>query len=656
MTGIPPLKSLIKDPSGTVNQTAPNIAPGRTPTIAGTQPATSVSLSSDTLRTSGTQPTAAIQTQLETVKTQFSPQAPALNPAEIRRLLAGPQTLSKIQSLIQRQPRLAENFARPGGDQVLKLIQTAATRRLNSNEIKLLQRYLVEQEHAAIAYRGHATGIDGDYGRLTHSALVGILSRPLTQPTQPAPAQPAPVEPAQPAPDQSLEPETPPEPIKVADLLVKLQQPGQSLEQLAALIGQLADADRDKLTSLGSNEQNLGSLLAQAAERPLSKTERKAVQTLLVQAGQELKYPGHATGIDGNFGNRSQQALVRVVSQLLTGQAPAPARPYLQYERMLADHLLDITMAVGYDEGTVQYQGANHAEESKLIASLEARGFSRDDARAKELLKAAGKEAVASYAALYVKENVSSQDGQPVHAIVRVVQAGDGSQGAANRQAAIEGMNQSDVFAYGGHGRYGNGPDFDRNFTVTIDWTGVAGAPASGQVVYDDYEHLKSLIGGNDATAIAKIKELEKAGKLSIQRFNDGNIRMNENPLHSGEFGAQLTSRAVGAVPNTLAKEIKGDQYKLWLFEACRTRDFVSPIRAQARSNTALNARNLDLLTTEQVMYWQNTGKTMLALLDGVLAKDSAPDLLNRVKAANPEQALIGATHSFHGLEDNPRQ
>lgn len=664
MTRIPPLNTLVGETPKAADSTSARPVPARPEAPL----ATTVSLG-DTVQSSGTQAAPALQSGLKSVQSQLAADPPPLTGAEIRRLLNGPATLSKMQSLLQRDPALKQNLAAAGGEPLLKLIDTASRRPLSQDEVKALQRTLIEQTHANIAYRGNSTGIDGNYGKLTHGAMLNLLARsaasttPVAPPAQPSATPPNPDETAPvseiPGPEAPPEADTDNEPIKVAELLSRLQQPNQSLETMAALIQQLPDTEREKLTTLntkGSDSNNLGALIAEAAVRPLNKNEKMALQSLLGQAGEKLGYPGNPTGVDGNFGSRSQTALVRVVSKLLTGQAPVPAQPMPRYDRMLADHLLDMTMAIGFDEGTYQYAGANTFEEKKVEAALAQRGFVHDDAKAKELLKAAGKEVQAGYTALYVKENVDTHDGQPVHAVVRLIESGDGTHGAASRQAAIEGMNQSDVFAYGGHGRYGNGPDFDRNFTVTVDWDGVANAPASGKVVYKDYEQLKELLGHSDAEAIKKLQSLEKAGKITVEAFNDGNIRMNEAPLHSAEFGSGLTHRALEQKPNSLAQEIKGDQYKLWLFEACRTRDFVAPIRHQGQSSPALNAQNLDLLTTEQVMYWENTGASMLALLDGVMAKDSAPALADRLRAVNPDQSKNGPTHSLHGFEDNPRK
>ena len=52
-----------------------------------------------------------------------------------------------------------------------------------------------------------------------------------------------------------------------------------------------------------------------------------------------------------------------------------------------------------------------------------------------------------------------------------------------------EGMVQSDVAFYSGHGRYGSGPDFDRNFTTELldEHGGI-------EQIFDDYEQLEAKL------------------------------------------------------------------------------------------------------------------------------------------------------------------
>lgn len=506
---------------------------------------------------------------------------------------------------------------------------------------RLLQQAIVDAGYS-MSYPGHATGVDGDFGERSQAALRQLIkdSQSPPAPTKPTIPVSEPSKPATPAPVASAPPLAPVASLKSSD----------SLSQLAAQANQLPKEIREKLP------EPLQNALSQIAAGDNSKATATALQQSLVDMGQKLNYSGHVTGVDGQPGQRTRQALVNVVNAALTGQTASVQKsgPFPLYNRMLDDNLLDMTMAIGYDEGTDQYASAHTFEERKMINELADKGFVRDDAKARALLKAAGQDVKADYTAFYIKENISEKDGKPVHALVRVIHAGDGTQGAQKRAAAIEAMNQSDVFMYGGHARYGTGIDFDRNFTVTIDWQGVSNAPATGKVTYKDYGALKDLLGGNEK-ANQWLATLQKQGKISVEGSNDGNVRMSEKDLHRGEFGSRLMNQALDGVKNTLSEEIQGDRYRLWLFNGCRTADYMPSIEAEGRESAVLNSKSLDIVTTEQTLYWQNISHSLMNFLDGVMAQDGTPDLLHRMEQANPEQA-DRPTHSVHGFADNPKQ
>lgn len=660
-----------------------------------------------------------------------------LSSDDLQRLLKSPTQRRQISRVLQQAPALKQAFLqREGGAEVLNLLQQ---RTLSSAQTRQIQSFLAQHSGASLAYPGHATGIDGQYGTRTQQALLSFLTQALDQPAAATPATPeAPArtgpgavlntlsasqrqqlqaqapevyallqkgpltatenrqlqqalvdaghdlsypghptgvdgdfgprsraalaswaqqhsqvaeEPATPA--QPTQPTTPPAEPE-APVAPPAAKPSLSAETpLNRLAQQVLDLPADTQAKLPTALQEA---LRQVAGGDTSKPTAKALQQALVDMGQKLNYPGHATGVDGQPGQRTRQALVNVVESAITGKAAAVQKsgPFPHYDRMLDDNLLDMTLAIGYDEGTDVYASAHTFEQRKMLDALADRGFVRDDAKALALLKAAGQDLQADYTALYVKENVSEKDGKPVHAIVRVIHAGDGTQGAEKRAAAIEAMNQSDVFMYGGHARYGTGMDFDRNFTVTIDWNGVPNAPAQGKVTYKDYGALKDLLGGN-AEANQWLATLDKQGKISVEGSNDGNIRMSEKDMHRAEFGSRLMNKALEGVDNTLSEEIQGDRYRLWLFNGCRTVDYMPSIQAESRENPLLGSKNLDVMTTEQTLYWHNISNSLMQFLDGVMAQDGTPDLLGRMTGANPEQA-DHATHSVHGFADNPKQ
>jgi len=550
---------------------------------------------------------------------------------------------------------------RPQGETLVSLIEASNQSKPSKEAITALQKILIETAGAKISYPGSATGIDGKYGSRTHAALARTLRQELAALSLPNQAQ---------APKPALSSE------QIKALLPSTQQ---SLKSLARLSRQLPDSLRAQIGATPEGSAFLETL-AKGSDRPLNKSDLIAIQTYLVKQGAQLRYPGHATGLDGQYGKRTYLALRELLTQGPKQVSNAPqdppaahpteaptkppaspsnpnAGPYPRYDRMLEDQLLDITMAIGYDEGAPGYASANLDAERRLSQDIESRGFKQDTARALELLKQAGREVNADYSAFYVKENISTANGKPVHSIIRVLKPGDGSKGAEMRKAALEGMKQSDVFMYGGHARYGTGPDFDRNLSVTIDWEGVANAKGVGKVTYEDEEILKKVLSAreDDSEAIAQLKALKAQGKLTVTGQNQGNIRIGVKDKHPYEMGSFLMQEALADTPSqSLSEEIQTENYRLWLFNGCRTHDYQAPIRQMGKDNKALNEANLDLVLTNQTLWWENTEPSLISFLDGVLALEDANALNNRLQASNPEQARSGKTHVRQGFDDNP--
>ncbi|MGE3724826.1 MAG: hypothetical protein AB7I41_04695 [Candidatus Sericytochromatia bacterium] len=624
---------------------------------------------------------------LAQVQSQLSPD---FGPAEFDRLFSGSKlNLKDVQIVLTRRPDLVATLqALPGGAATLELIKTAAKRPLKEAEVLQLQHFLVESTGAKIGYKGHATGLDGDYGSRTHGALLHFLRQKLSlSSTAAAPADPS-------LGSSQASALSDPKVLSPERLQQLLPGPRQSFKTVAKVVQQLPPASRERINSFPEGSAFLASL-EKAEQTPPSKAEIHAMQAFLVKQGADLHYPGHPTGIDGQYGSKTFQAIrtflvqslqvptpssdaqgtsqavsqsgskpVQPVSTQVSGVAPAtqpqttPADgPYPRYDRMLEDGLLDMTVALGYDEGAPGYAPSHFSEEIRLTSEIQSRGYVRNDAKALELLKQAGKSVKGEYSAFYLKENIATSQGKPVHSIVRVITSGEGQSGALKRKTALEGMNQSDVFMYGGHARFGTGPDFDSNLSVTIDWEGVPNPKGQGKVTYHDETALKELLSpsGNDGQALDALKRLQKLGKVSIEGQNAGNLRIGTENKHPYEFGSYLMNEALKDTSSqALTEEISGGQYRLWLFNGCRTQDYQPPIRAMGQKNSALNAENLDLIMTNQTLWWENTATSLMAFLDGVSDFENTADLNQRLQNANPEQGKNGKTHVRQGFDDNP--
>lgn len=638
MTRIPSAPLTVIPAAGT-QPVAPAVSPPSSPAQAAAPAAA----------TDGVQTTAPPTSDVPAVATALAATSPsALTATELNTLLKNPQGLATFGRVLQRSPELkAALKALPQGDAAIAALEKAATGRTSKADIQKVQSFLAAAGKN-IRYAGHPTGIDGIVGTRTQAALKSLMLDHLPKPVVATPSQPTAPTPPTTAP--VADPVTT-APLKVADIDARLGETRQPLNAFAAVIKQ----DPRLRDALAATPR--GAAAVAALEGPSTPAKVRAVQEFLVNDhGKDLAYRGHATGIDSNYGTRTYAALrdvVRAQVATLNGETVAPREPFPRYDRMLEDNLLDLTMAVGYDEGIQGYQGAHLYEEYMVRQKITDQGFVRDDAKAKALLEKAGQKVTGSYDSFYVKENVSTANGEPVHAVIRLITSGDGQRGAANKAAALEGMNQSDVFMYGGHARYGTGLDFDANYSVTIDWSGVPNAPAEGKVHYNQYDTLKKLLGGTDAAAIQRLEQLKKQGKVTVHESNDGNIFMSEKNQHPYEFGSQLMETATAGRTNSLAEDIQGDKYRLWLFNGCRTEDYYASLQAAAKKNPALNEQNLDLVLSNESLYWNDISSSLSTFLEGVVAQDSAVGLEQRLEAVNIDAGKN--SHNFRGLQDNPR-
>lgn len=174
-------------------------------------------------------------------------------------------------------------------------------------------------------------------------------------------------------------------------------------------------------------------------------------QNLLLRAGNSLtRY-----GADGQYGIETAQAAARF--QLAHGLPPTgqldaqtlhalaeaqPAAP--DYQALFADGLLRGVIAVGFDE-----VGSHLPEQGELLTGLRQRGFRDATSRERDEL------GLGSSGHFLVR--AFEREGKPVRAVLELVTPDTPE--AKTRFASA--FRQSEVVLYGGHGRYGSGPDFD---------------------------------------------------------------------------------------------------------------------------------------------------------------------------------------------------
>lgn len=211
--------------------------------------------------------------------------------------------------------------------------------------------------------------------------------------------------------------------------------------------------------------------------RPL---RRGAKGPEVVQLQTNLERAGHALarwGVDGHFGRETATA-VREFQRLhglprtgvvddqtllaLEARAATPRTP--EYEALRADGVLRVALAVGYDE-----VGAHRPEVTKVLGGLVARGYTpMTPAELEEHGVEPGRDA-------WLRRPAEGSDEAPVVLELITPDTPDAKERFAQAMAGTE------LVLYGGHGRYGSGPDFDDLRSPAGNY--VIGAPTVAGVV-----------------------------------------------------------------------------------------------------------------------------------------------------------------------------
>jgi hypothetical protein len=224
---------------------------------------------------------------------------------------------------------------------------------------------------------------------------------------------------------------------------------------------------------------------AAALERMASDTPTWPPAQLRLIHGELLRLGLQHNPATGVFTESTQRALVEafgsdewraldgaaVLERLRAAVAPSPSSGEHNplYGHMFKDGVLDVTLGIGFDENN---GFAAIVEELKL--ALAQRQFVEDRGIAGQLYQQAGRALPESaFGLFFVRENALTYKppagtARPVHAVVRLVTSQDGERGGETAAAFKEGLDLSDVSYYGGHGRLGSGPDFDRNMRLEI--------------------------------------------------------------------------------------------------------------------------------------------------------------------------------------------
>jgi hypothetical protein len=399
-----------------------------------------------------------------------------------------------------------------------------------------------------------------------------------------------------------------------------------------------------------------------------SKPELMPIQTELKRLGLYSK------AIDGIMGNGSRSGLVEafaseswrtmsaadVLTKLKAAKTPenAGAKKF-QYGEMFKDGVLDITLGIGFDEG-----GAHLDALAAFEGVLGSRGFTVNAGLAASLFAQAGRSVgPADFGMFFCKTAALTYTPpagppRPIHAVVRLLCNQTGEDGGAAAGAFNDGMANSDVAYYSGHGRYGSGPDFDRNMTFEL-------KDARGNVAQtiDDYEVLEHQLAteGKAAgrSAWAQFEFRTKNNTLNVIGANDGNVFLNAENLHTNEFGGKLMywnlQRQGSGAPLQTGKT--GDlgkanakspdhKYNIMVFDGCRTKDYVKSVRSTPGAEAGTN----DILATGRTLNWGDEASTLGTFLDGIIAAQSPATVIGEMdKKQSPSGAGQGWGNAYAG-------
>lgn len=407
------------------------------------------------------------------------------------------------------------------------------------------------------------------------------------------------------------------------------------------------------------------------SKRQLGRIQRQLRRLGLYRLKIDRKFgPGTKSGLVEAFGGDEWRSMRpnEILARIKKAKPPKGERGKyrLRYGEMFKDGVLDMVLGIGFDE-----KGAHKKKLASFKKVLEekSRNFREDRAAAVRIYKQAGRVlGPSAFGMFFVRENAltySPPVGRPrqIHAVVRLIVSEKGDQGAEAASAFREGMVRSDVTYYSGHGRYGSGPDFDRNMRYELfDKNGAV------KTLYSYYE-LAGVLGEEGQkqkpkrSAWKQFKWRVRHKRIKVIGSNEGNVFLNPKNRHAGEFGAKLMywnlkrKGGKGASPVTgrrgklanVAKAYPERKYRLWVFDGCRTQDYVKSIRSTPR----YGSRSTDILATRRTTFPSDAAATLASFLDSVLAQQSAEEI-SKGMDAQKKKAAGTVTYRRFGFEDNP--
>ena len=350
-----------------------------------------------------------------------------------------------------------------------------------------------------------------------------------------------------------------------------------------------------------------------AGSKTLGKGAPKAATTRVQKALVDLGYPLPKYGADGDYGNETAGAVKQFqrdhklyasgevdaeTLRKLDQVAPAPGKQpvtYPEYGKMFQDGVLTATVGVGYDE-----DGADLLERKQILDGLKSRGFKKLDVAKlgdKGLIEMGLNPAQVDKQGTYYF-NTFIHNGHEVKALVKYVDRDT----AAHKSRFAEGFANDDLVLYAGHARYGSGPDFDKKESTKGNF--VIGANADGH--------------------------------------RDGSL--------TPAYDAHMRDILKGAGNDLEKTKLKRD-YQMMFFSGCTTKNYLDELRSIPAGK---NRTNLDIVASNEILYWSNMDQNIFAVLDSVMAGKSSNAMNAKLDKINGEK--VGFTFDgFAGNQFQPR-
>lgn len=388
--------------------------------------------------------------------------------------------------------------------------------------------------------------------------------------------------------------------------------------------------------------------------------------------------------IDGILGFYSDQGLVEAFGSdewrtldaaSVLARVSAATRPAgkggghsFRYGELFKDGVLDVTIGIGYmEELGGKYVGTLTDE---FAATLDGRGFKEDAKLGTAIMEKSGRTlGKTPFGRFFVKKDAllyspPAGPSRSIDVVVRLVANPGGDKGAEALDAFREGFTQGDVAYYSGHGRYGSGPDFDRNFakfTLLDKPRDEGGTPT---LVLDDYSLLEDALRKEGSPWRAFQKRV-KEKRIEVELSNAGNLRFSEQNKHAGEFGANLIHWALdqsGKQAETgpggrLEQDTTAHperKYHVLVFEACRTGDYENTLR----KTQGFDSKSMDLIGTRREIGFRGETAAFLGFLDGLMSQGSVEGVVKSMNKGmkEHEQGFTSDPFLATGAGDNPRR